>query len=130
MAWAACDRAAPLAAAVDGGHDLSVRWRRVAGEIHEDVCRRGFDPNLGSFVQSYGSKALDASLLHIPVVGFLPPDDPRVLGTVDAIERGLMRDGFLLRYETAQVADGLPAGERTSVGWGKRVAVRVDIGGC
>jgi GH15 family glucan-1,4-alpha-glucosidase len=75
------------------------------------VCREGFDPALGSFVQAYGSKQLDASLLLVPIVGFLPPDDPRVRGTVAAIERRLLVDGLVLRYDSAAVADGLPPGE-------------------
>ena len=79
--------------------------------IHEDVCRKAFDPELGSFVQAYGSKALDASLLLLPLVGFLPPEDPRIIGTVEAIERRLLVDGFVLRYDTGEVADGLPPGE-------------------
>jgi GH15 family glucan-1,4-alpha-glucosidase len=76
------------------------------------VCERGFDESLGSFVQSYGSRELDASLLLIPLVGFLPADDPRVLGTVEAIERELLADGLVLRYRTDDDGvDGLPAGE-------------------
>ena len=83
----------------------------MADEIRDDVCKKAFDPELGSFVQAYGSRTLDASLLHIPLVGFLPPSDHRVIGTVKAIERGLMRDGLVLRYQTEQVEDGLPPGE-------------------
>ena len=79
--------------------------------IHEDVCSKAFDPDLGSFVQAYGSKALDASLLLLPLVGFLPPTDPRIVGTVKAIEQRLMADGFVCRYDTGEVADGLPPGE-------------------
>src|SRR5947207_3368244 len=83
--------------------------RRAAREaIHDRVCRDGFGAGLGSFVQSFGSDLLDASLLIIPVVGFLPPDDPRVRGTVAAIEKHLMRDGFAMRYDTARYDDGLP----------------------
>ncbi|HSK42132.1 MAG TPA: glycoside hydrolase family 15 protein, partial [Arenibaculum sp.] len=111
MAWVAFDRAASLDEAVRGMTERVVRWRRVAGEIHEEVCRRAYDPELGSFVQAYDSKQLDASLLHIPLVGFLPPDDPRVVGTVEAIERRLMRDGLVLRYRTSETDDGLPPGE-------------------
>jgi GH15 family glucan-1,4-alpha-glucosidase len=87
------------------------RWRALRSRIHEEVCREGFDRELGSFVQAYGSKQLDASLLLIPIVGFLPPDDPRVRGTVAAIEQRLVVDGLVLRYDSAQVADGLPPGE-------------------
>jgi GH15 family glucan-1,4-alpha-glucosidase len=111
MAWVAFDRAATLAATAGSGTGLAKRWRRVADEIRDDVCKKAFDPKLGSFVQAYGSRTLDASLLHIPLVGFLPPSDHRVIGTVKAIERGLMRDGLILRYQTEQVEDGLPPGE-------------------
>jgi GH15 family glucan-1,4-alpha-glucosidase len=111
MAWVAFDRAATLAATAGGGTELAERWRRVANEICDDVCKKAFGPELGSFVQAYGSRTLDASLLHIPLVGFLPPSDHRVIGTVKAIERGLMRDGLVLRYRTEQIDDGLPPGE-------------------
>jgi GH15 family glucan-1,4-alpha-glucosidase len=85
--------------------------RRIRDEIHRDVCQRGFDPDLGSFVQAYGSKSLDASLLLLPLVGFLPPSDPRIVGTVKAIERRLVVDGFVMRYDTGELVDGLPPGE-------------------
>jgi len=75
------------------------------------VCRHGFDPELGAFVQYYGSKLLDASLLMIPLVGFLPATDPRMLGTVEAIQRHLVTDGLVARYQTTPVLDGLPPGE-------------------
>ena len=81
-------------------------------EIHAEVCRRGYNATLGTFVQSYDSTELDASLLLIPLVGFLPADDPRVQGTIEAIERELMVDGFMLRYRTHEAGvDGLPPGE-------------------
>ncbi|MGZ3360228.1 MAG: glycoside hydrolase family 15 protein [Xanthobacteraceae bacterium] len=110
MAWVAFDRAIKSAEQfnLDGPID---RWREIAATIHADVCRRGYDPELGSFVQSYGAKHLDASLLLIPHVGFLPPDDPRVRGTLEAIEKRLLVDGFVLRYDTAASDDGLPPGE-------------------
>jgi GH15 family glucan-1,4-alpha-glucosidase len=111
MAWVAFDRSIKGIEALgfDGPLD---RWKRVRRQIHDDVCRNGFDAELGSFVQYYGSKRLDASLLLIPLVGFLPPDDPRVVGTVDAIARDLRSDGFVLRYLADEGgADGLPAGE-------------------
>src|SRR5262249_53344610 len=93
-------------------HESGQRWREIADEIHAEVCERGFDRDLNSFVQAYGSKRLDASLLLIPIVGFLPPEDPRVRGTLQAIEQRLLVDGeFVLRYETEQAGDGLPAGE-------------------
>ncbi|HTZ88656.1 MAG TPA: glycoside hydrolase family 15 protein, partial [Solirubrobacteraceae bacterium] len=87
------------------------RWRQARSEIHADVCEHGFDPRQNAFVQSYGSTALDASLLLIPLVGFLPPDDPRVRGTITAIERRLMWNGLVLRYDTEGGSDGLPPGE-------------------
>jgi GH15 family glucan-1,4-alpha-glucosidase len=110
MVWAAFDRGvrALETFGLDGPLD---QWRRLRREIHDDVCRNGFDAELGSFVRAYGTKELDASLLLIPTTGFLPPDDPRVRGTIAAIERGLMVDGFVLRYDTRVSDDGLPAGE-------------------
>jgi GH15 family glucan-1,4-alpha-glucosidase len=110
MAWVAVDRAIKSAErfGLDGPLD---RWRALRQAIHDRVCRDGFDPELNSFVQSFGSKLLDASLLMLPIVGFLPPGDPRVRGTVEAIEKNLLRDGFVLRYDTSKSADGLPPGE-------------------
>jgi len=87
------------------------RWRTVREEIHKDVCHNGFDPEQGSFMQSYGSKELDASLLLIPKVGFLPVTDEKVQGTIRAIEKQLMSEGFVLRYKTKEHIDGLPPGE-------------------
>jgi GH15 family glucan-1,4-alpha-glucosidase len=111
MAWVAFDRAVRSVEehAVDGPID---RWRALRDEIHAAVCKHGFDEELGAFVQSYGSKELDASLLLIPLVGFLPASDPRVRGTIEAIEKSLVVDGFVLRYRTHQTGvDGLPPGE-------------------
>jgi GH15 family glucan-1,4-alpha-glucosidase len=109
MAWVAFDRAASGPYASD---DPTMRWRKIADEIHAEVCERGFDRELGSFVQAYGSKQLDASLLLIPIVGFLPAHDPRVRGTLRAIEeRLLIDDEFVLRYESEEAQDGLPPGE-------------------
>jgi len=110
MAWVAFDRAVKFVEqlGLEGPVD---RWRAVRDEIHTDVCRNGFDPELGSFVQAYGSKALDASLLLLPIVGFLPPTDPRVVGTVRAVERRLMMDGLVFRYDSGETEDGLPQGE-------------------
>ena len=108
MAWVAFDRAAndPEAQA------FNRRWREIADEIHAEVYEHGFDHDLNSFVQAYGSKRLDASLLLIPLVGFLPAEHPRVRGTLQAIEDRLLIEGeFVLRYETEHVSDGLPAGE-------------------
>jgi GH15 family glucan-1,4-alpha-glucosidase len=86
-------------------------WRRVRDEIHADVCTRGFDAEMNSFVRAYGSKELDASLLLLPAIGFLPPDDPRIVGTVEAIERDLLVDGLVVRYDTAVSEDGVEGGE-------------------
>jgi GH15 family glucan-1,4-alpha-glucosidase len=86
-------------------------WEWLRDEIHEQICAQGFDRERNTFVQHYGSPDLDASLLMIPLVGFLPPDDPRVAGTVEAIERELVVDGFVLRYRTEEGVDGLPPGE-------------------
>jgi GH15 family glucan-1,4-alpha-glucosidase len=110
MAWVAFDRAirdaeaSGLAAPVE-------RWRRIRDKIHAQVCDKGFDASSNSFVQAYDLPHLDASLLLIPQVGFLPPDDPRVRGTIEAIERNLMVGGLVLRYSTETEVDGLPAGE-------------------
>jgi GH15 family glucan-1,4-alpha-glucosidase len=110
MAWVAVDRAVKAVEhfGLDGPLD---RWKALREEIHADVCRHGFNADVGAFVQSYGSSLLDASLLMVPLVGFLPPDDPRVRGTVEAIERHLTRDGFVARYLTLPEVDGLPPGE-------------------
>jgi GH15 family glucan-1,4-alpha-glucosidase len=110
MAWVAFDRG--IKAVEEFGVDGPVdRWRRIRAEIHEEVCRRAFNTDLGSFAQAYDSNLLDASALLIPQVGFLPPDDARVHGTVQAIERKLLRDGFVLRYDTAATEDSLSPGE-------------------
>lgn len=110
MAWVAIDRAVKSAELfnLDGPID---RWRELRDRIHDDVCKKAFDPALGCFVQAYGSKLLDASVLLIPLVGFLPADDPRVRQTVERIEKHLVVDGLVLRYDSAATDDGLPAGE-------------------
>jgi GH15 family glucan-1,4-alpha-glucosidase len=110
MAWVALDRAIKHYEKFDGGGDIK-RWRRVRKQIHDEVCAKGFNKKMNSFVQSYGSKQLDASCLRIVMVGFLPPEDPRIHGTVEAIERRLMKGGFVQRYDTKTSDDGLPAGE-------------------
>jgi len=111
MAWVAFDRAANEDAAGEFDEPPQ-RWREIANQIHAEVCERGFNRDLNSFVQAYGSKRLDASLLMIPLVGFLPASDPRVQGTLRAIEDKLLFDGeFVLRYETENSSDGLPEGE-------------------
>jgi len=110
MAWVAFDRSIKDAEAygLEGPID---RWRAVREEIHRTICRQGYSHEKKSFTQSFGSDELDASLLLIPQVGFLPIDDPRVESTIAAIERELIVDGYLLRYRTEHVADGLPPGE-------------------
>jgi len=111
MVWVAFDRMVKMLEQRGNTGRALPRWRQVRDRIHEDVCGKAFDRDLGSFVQAYGSKALDASLLLLPLVGFLPPSDPRIVGTVRAIEERLMADGFVCRYDTGAGADGLPPGE-------------------
>jgi GH15 family glucan-1,4-alpha-glucosidase len=110
MAWVAIDRAVKAVEkfGVEGPVD---RWRALRDTIHREVCTKGFDRDKNSFVQYYGSAEPDASLLMVPLVGFLPADDPRMAGTVACIERELMRDGFVQRYKTHEAIDGLPPGE-------------------
>src|SRR5436189_4826044 len=110
MAWVALDRSIKDAETYKLECTLD-RWRQLRDRIHAEVCAKGFNPKLGAFVQYYGSDLLDASLLMMPQVGFLPPDDPRVRGTVAAIEKYLTYDGFVLRYATESNVDGLPPGE-------------------
>jgi GH15 family glucan-1,4-alpha-glucosidase len=110
MAWVAADRMvdAVTNSNLSGPAD---RWRAMRDQIHAEVLTRGFDSDRNTFVQAYGSTDLDASLLVIGRVGFLPEDDPRVVGTVDAIQQELTQDGFVMRYRTASGTDGLPGGE-------------------
>jgi GH15 family glucan-1,4-alpha-glucosidase len=110
MAWVAFDRAVRSAEEFQLEAPLD-QWRRVRDTIHREVCERGFDSAQNSFVQSYGATALDACLLLIPMVGFLPPTDVRVRGTVAAIERHLVHDKLVARYRTEARTDGLPPGE-------------------
>jgi GH15 family glucan-1,4-alpha-glucosidase len=110
MAWVAFDRAIKSAETWNLPAPLG-RWREIRKEIHEDVCARGFDRELNSFVRAYGTQELDASLLLLPAIGFLPGDDPRIRGTVAAIERGLLRDGLVYRYRQAESDDGLKGDE-------------------
>ncbi|VVD92842.1 glucoamylase [Pandoraea iniqua] len=110
MAWVAFDRAIKSAERFNLPGPVD-HWRKLCQEIHTDVCTHGFDKTHNAFMQAYGSDEMDASALMIPLVGFLPPDDPRVIGTVEAVERELMRDGLVQRYRTSRVDDGLPAGE-------------------
>ena len=110
MAWVAFDRGIHAVEQFNLSGPVD-RWRLIRQAIHDEVCERGFDRELGSFVQSYGSKELDASLLLLSTVGFLPPEDPRIQGTIAAVEKHLLVDGFLRRYDTRTTDDGLPEGE-------------------
>jgi GH15 family glucan-1,4-alpha-glucosidase len=110
MAWVALDRAIRHYEQFDGGGDIK-RWRKNREMLHKEICEKGFDKKLNSFTQSYGSKSLDASCLRLPLVGFLPIDDPRMIGTVEAIQKHLIRDGLVLRYDTGKTDDGLEGGE-------------------
>ena len=110
MAWVALDRAIKHYEQFDGGGDIA-HWRKNRELIHKQVCDKGFNKKLNAFTQSYGSSTLDASCLRIGLVGFLPMDDPRIIGTAEAIEKRLTRDGFVERYDTKASPDGLPAGE-------------------
>jgi GH15 family glucan-1,4-alpha-glucosidase len=115
MAWVAFDRAVRSVEEYEREGPVD-RWRQLRDEIHADVCREGFSEKLGAFTQSYGLDRLDASLLMIPLVGFLPADDERVVGTVAAIERELLEDGLVARYRADEEntgVDGLPPGEAT-----------------
>jgi GH15 family glucan-1,4-alpha-glucosidase len=110
MAWVGVDRA--IRDIESFGFEGPVeRWRALRDEIHAEVCAQGYDDEVGAFVQAYGSKALDASVLMMPLVGFLPATDPRLTGTTDAIEERLMVDGFVRRYDTDTHVDGMPGGE-------------------
>ena len=112
LAWVAFDRAVEAVERWDRPGPVD-RWRRIRAEIHGEVCREGFNVELNAFTQSYGSDELDASTLLIPLLGFLPADDPRVVGTIEAIQRDLTRDGFVERYRgrDQNEVDGLPGRE-------------------
>lgn len=110
MAWVAFDRS--IKSAEQFGFEGPIeRWRKLRTIIHDEVCAHAFNPKLGAFVDRYGGDKLDASTLLMALVGFLPPSDPRIRGTVEAIERDLTAEGFVLRYDTRQGGDGLPVGE-------------------
>jgi GH15 family glucan-1,4-alpha-glucosidase len=113
MAWVAFDRAVKLVEECGcRGAEHVDRWRKIRNQIHVEVCARGFSPNKKAFTQYYGSDALDASLLMMPLSGFLPFTDKRVRGTIQAIERELMQDGFVRRYRPEEEGvDGLPGRE-------------------
>jgi len=113
MAWLAFHRAVQMVEEEGlNANDHLARWKQIRDEIHRQVCERGYNPKVKAFTQYYGSNALDASILMLPIVGFLPPNDPRVLSTIAAIERDLMVDGFVLRYRPQKEnVDGLPGTE-------------------
>jgi GH15 family glucan-1,4-alpha-glucosidase len=112
--WVAFDRA--VRAVERRGFEGPVeRWRALRDEVHAEVCRRGFNRERDTFTMTYDGTEPDAALLLIPQVGFLPPSDPRVVGTVAAVERALIRDGFVSRYDTRTISDGLPPGEGTFI---------------
>jgi GH15 family glucan-1,4-alpha-glucosidase len=111
MAWVAFDRAVRLVEAIAPGTPLAERWASQRDEIHAEVCEKGWDPERRTFTQYYGSEELDAAVLQIPIVGFLPGDDERVTGTIDAVREGLGHDGFVARYSTAETDDGLAGTE-------------------
>jgi GH15 family glucan-1,4-alpha-glucosidase len=105
MAWVAVDRAIKTAREF-GMTGPVARWEALAKHIHQDICDKGFNSSLGSFVKVYGTKSLDASLLLLPIIGFLPASDPRIQGTVAAIERHLMTDGLVRRHNNSRSGDG------------------------
>jgi GH15 family glucan-1,4-alpha-glucosidase len=112
MAWVAFDRAIIGCEKHDLGGPVD-RWRQIRDRIHDEVCTQGFDQDKGAFTQYYGASDLDASVLMIPIVGFLPATDERVVGTVEAIQRELISDGLVMRYQTHGTVDGLPGKEGT-----------------
>ncbi|MGN6104392.1 MAG: glycoside hydrolase family 15 protein [Kofleriaceae bacterium] len=128
MTWVAFDRAVKTLEWFQMEGPIE-RWRRIRDEIHADVCARGYDRTRNTFTQSYGSTALDASLLLMPLVGFLPASDERMLGTVRAIEHDLLQEGLVLRYRTEQTNDGLPAGEGVFIAGSFWLADNYALGG-
>ncbi len=112
MAWVAMDRAIK-SVELYGLQGPAERWREVRDAIHDQVIAKGYNEELGSFTQAYGSTELDASLLLVPIMGFLPIEDPRVVGTIEAIQRDLTVDGFIARYRNRSGVDGLPGQEGT-----------------
>lgn len=110
MAWVAFDRAIKIAQAIKMEAPVE-RWESIRDTIHRQVCEKAFNTELNSFTQSYGSNQLDASVLLMTLVGFLPPEDPRIRSTVEAVEKHLMQDGFVMRYDTSHADDGVRGGE-------------------
>jgi GH15 family glucan-1,4-alpha-glucosidase len=129
LAWVAVDRAVKAVEQFHLAGDLAA-WRSLRERIHEDICRRGFDAERNAFVQYYGSKDPDASLLVLPLVGFLPPEDPRIRGTLELIQRELADGPFVYRYPPAQNVDGLPAGEGTFLLCSFWLADSLAVQGC
>jgi GH15 family glucan-1,4-alpha-glucosidase len=133
MAWVAFDRAACYADETMGEPELAARWRGIRDEIHREVCEKGFSTQRGAFTQYYGSEQLDAAVLLIPDVGFLPADDPRVISTVEVLMRDLMPEGFLRRYELAPSAtssvDGLTGSEGAFLACSFWLANALDLAG-
>ena len=114
MAWVAFDRGIRFAERIGADHDQVERWTRLRDDVHAQICDKGWNPEIGSFSQYYGSSNLDASLLMLAPLGFLPPNDPRIVGTVEAIQRDLVHDGFVRRYQTeGENVDGLAGDEGT-----------------
>jgi GH15 family glucan-1,4-alpha-glucosidase len=111
LAWVAFDRVVKAVELFGRDGPELASWKKSRDAIHREVCEKGFDRRRNTFTQYYGSEELDASTLVIPLVGFLPPDDPRVVGTTEAVARELKRDGFIARYDSAKTDDGLPPGE-------------------
>jgi GH15 family glucan-1,4-alpha-glucosidase len=128
MAWVVFDRAVRLAEKFKLEAPLD-RWTSIRDEIHREVCERGYDRERGTFTQYYGSKALDASVLTIPLMGFLPGDDERVIGTIDAVRVGLGRDGFVSRYSTGETDDGLSGDEGQFLACSFWLASALALGG-
>jgi GH15 family glucan-1,4-alpha-glucosidase len=112
MAWVALDRAVKHYERYDGKGDVK-RWRKNRDLLHKEICEKGFSKKLNSFTQTYGSETLDASCLRLAFIGFLPMDDPRMVGTIEAIEKHLTRDGLIERYDVAKSPDGLEGSEGT-----------------
>jgi GH15 family glucan-1,4-alpha-glucosidase len=128
MAWVAFDRA--VRAVEQFRHDGPVdRWRQARDDIHAEVCAKAYDADRRTFTQSYGSRHLDASVLMMPLVGFLPATDERMVGTVAAIERTLMYKGFVRRYSSDEDVDGLPPGEGAFLACSYWLADNLDLQG-
>ncbi|MBV9379673.1 MAG: glycoside hydrolase family 15 protein, partial [Streptosporangiaceae bacterium] len=132
MAWVACDRGADRADAMNDAKRAS-RWREIRDRVHAQVCEQGYSAERGAFVQYYGATELDAAVLLIPEVGFLPPEDPRVVSTVDVLRRELVSDGFLRRYEVdaggTSAVDGLPGSEGAFLACSFWLANALDFSG-